>query len=84
MRYYLRLALLDKPMMLARVAQILGEHGISIASVMQKESSAGKHVSVVIVTHQALERQFQSALDKLDQLDIIGAPTVRLRIEDFA
>ena len=83
-RCYLRLALLDKPGMLARVAQVLGEHQISIASVMQKESSIGNHVPVVIVTHQAPESAFQAAFAKIDKLDIIGAPTVRLRIEDFA
>jgi len=82
-RSYLRLTLLDKPGMLARVAQVLGQHGISIASVMQKESSAGNHVPVVIVTHQAPERAFQAALATIDRLEVIGAPTVRLRIEDF-
>jgi homoserine dehydrogenase len=83
-RCYLRLALLDKPGMLARVAQVLGEHQISIASVMQKESSVGNHVPVVIVTHAAPEVAFQQALATIDRLDIIGSPTVRLRIEDFA
>ncbi len=83
-RCYLRLALLDKPGMLARIAQLLGEHQISIASVMQKEAASGHHVPVVIVTHQAPESAFQKAFAKIDQLDIIGAPTVRLRIEDFA
>ncbi len=83
-RCYLRLALLDKPGMLARVAQLLGAHQISIASVMQKESSIGNHVPVVIVTHEAPEQAFQQALAAIDQLDIVGAPTVRLRIEDFA
>jgi homoserine dehydrogenase len=82
-RCYLRLTLLDKPGMLARVAQILGAHQISIASVMQKESSVGNHVPVVIVTHAAPEDAFRQALATIDRLDIIGGPTVRLRIEDF-
>ncbi|MCX6995814.1 MAG: homoserine dehydrogenase, partial [Kiritimatiellaeota bacterium] len=84
LRCYLRLTLLDKPGMLARVARVLGEHGISIASVLQKEARAGQHVPVVIVTHGAPERAFQQALAAIDQLEIVGAPTVRLRIEDFA
>ena len=83
-RCYLRLALLDQPGMLARVAQILGAHQISIASVMQKETSVGNQVPVVIVTHRAPESAFQQALAQIDQLEIVGAPTVRLRIEDFA
>ncbi len=83
-RYYLRLSLLDRPGVLARVAQILGEHQISIASVMQKEARAGEHVPVIIVTHGATEGNFRAALARIDAMDVVGAPTVRLRIEDFA
>ena len=50
---------------------------------MQKEARAGQHVPVVIVTHSAPERAFQQALATIDRFDVIGAPTVRLRIEDF-
>ncbi len=82
-RYYLRLSLLDKPGMLARVAQILGQNGISIASVMQKEARSGEYVPVIIVTHAAKEKGFRDALKEIDTLDVVGATTVRLRIEDF-
>ena len=82
-RYYLRLSLVDRPGILARVAQILGEHQISIASVMQKEARSGEHVPVIIVTHKAVEKNFRDALAKIDAMDVVGAETVRLRIEDF-
>ncbi len=82
-RYYLRLSLLDKPGVIARVAKALGEHEISIASVLQKESQHGSHVPVIILTHGAKERQFKAALDAIDGLDVVGSPTIRLRIEDF-
>lgn len=36
-RYYLRVTVLDKPGVFARLATILGDHGISISSVLQKE-----------------------------------------------
>lgn len=83
-RYYLRLALLDRPGVLARVAQVLGEHQISIASVMQKETRSGGYVPVIVVTHAAVERDVQAALAVIDRQEIVGGPTVRLRIEDFA
>jgi homoserine dehydrogenase len=83
-RYYLNVSLLDRPGMLARVAQILGAHGISIASVLQKESRTEKQVPVIIITHSALEKNFQAALEEIDSLDVVGARTVRLRIEDCA
>lgn len=83
-RYYLRLSLLDKPGVLARVAQVLGQHNISIASMIQKEQSRNEHVPVIILTHTAAEEHFKVALAEIDRLEVVGAQTVRLRIEDFA
>jgi homoserine dehydrogenase len=82
-RCYLRLSLLDKPGVLGQIASVLGRHGISIASVLQKESQAGRHVPVVIVTHRAKEQEFKAALDDIATLGAVGAPPVRLRIEDL-
>ena len=82
-RYYLRLSLLDKPGMLGQVMTILGRHGISIASVLQKEMHAGRHVPVIIVTDQAQEKDFEAALRSLDAMDGVGGRTVRMRIEDL-
>ncbi|MBU0679101.1 MAG: homoserine dehydrogenase [Verrucomicrobia bacterium] len=83
-RYYFRLSLLDEPGMMARVADILGRHKISIASIVQKESKSGEHVPVIILTHEAVESNFQSALEEMDALKEVGAKTVRYRIEDLA
>ena len=82
-RHYLRFSLKDQPGTLARVAAVLGDHGIGIDSVMQKEARSGEHVPVIVVTHGGLEKQFQAAISEIDRLDVVGAPTVRLRIEDF-
>ncbi|MBM4142198.1 MAG: homoserine dehydrogenase [Lentisphaerae bacterium] len=81
-RYYMRLSLLDKPGVFGRIATVLGRHEISIASVLQKEVRVGEYVPVVAVTHAARERQFDAALREIDGLDIVGAPTVRIRIEE--
>ncbi len=82
-RYYLRVSLLDRPGVLGRLAGVLGQHDISIASVVQKEAHAGKHVPVVIVTHVAREAHMQVALEAIDAMAEVGARTVRLRIEDM-
>ncbi len=83
-RYYMRLSLKDAPGMFGHVAKILGDHGISIASVVQKEVRSGAYVPVVMLTHAAEEGAFRAALNKIDALDEVGAPTVRLRMEDYA
>ena len=83
-RYYMRLALLDQPGVLARVAAILGRHQISIASMIQQEQRREGHVPVIVLTHKAMERNFQAALKEVNAIEVVGAPTVTLRIEDFA
>lgn len=83
-RNYLRFNVDDEPGVLAQIAGILGENGISIASVFQHdhpdESRAG--VPVVIVTQLALESAAQIAVDKITQLPVVRDPYERLRILD--
>jgi homoserine dehydrogenase len=82
-RYYLRLALQDKPGALGQVATVLGRHHISLASVMQKEPHhAGRTVPVVILTHPALEKNLDTALRVLEEAEAVGSKSIRLRIED--
>lgn len=81
-RYYLRLSLPDRAGMLGRIATVLGERGISIASVLQKEGRTGAHVPVVIVTHRARERAVNEAIQRIDAMEMVGDRTVRLRIEE--
>ena len=81
-RHYLRLCILDRPGGLGRIANSLGSHGISIASVLQKEVSQGDYVPVVIVTHQARERELDAALAEINGMEIVGSPTVKFRIEE--
>jgi homoserine dehydrogenase len=84
-RYYLRLSLVDHPGVMAQVAKILGEHDISIASVIQKEDRMGKHVPVIFLTQKAREARLKKALREIEQSDVADeTATVMLRIEDFA
>ncbi|MCM8815725.1 MAG: homoserine dehydrogenase, partial [Candidatus Omnitrophica bacterium] len=53
-RYYLRFTAVDRPGVLAKVAKILGENKISIASVIQKQENPEHAVPIVMLTHRAL------------------------------
>ena len=81
-RYYLRLTVKDHPGVLARVAGILGESNISIASVTQHEVCEGP-VPLVILTHDAREKNLQDALTSIAALDDVMEAPVMLRIEDL-
>lgn len=82
-RNYLRMDVIDQPGVIARVAKVLGDHGISIASMVQKSEKRGERVPVIMITHQAREGNVVAALEKIDAMDVVGSPTVRFRIEDF-
>ncbi len=79
--YYLRVMALDRPGVLSQVAGVLGRHDISILSVLQKERHHVAAVPVVMMTHEARERNLRAALEEIDRLPVVAAPTVALRVE---
>jgi len=81
-RYYIRFSAIDKPGVLAKISGVLGKHDISIATVAQKERMASKVVPIVMLTHEALERDMESALKEINALKVIRKKSIRVRIED--
>jgi homoserine dehydrogenase len=82
-RCYLRFTALDRPNVLAHIAGVLGEHEISIESVMQKgRVHSGESVPVVVMTHPALEAQLRRALEAIDRLPDVTSKTRLVRIEE--
>lgn len=81
-RYYFRFSAVDRPGVLARIAGILGEYGISIESVIQKGRGKGAAVPIVMLTHEAQEAKVRQALNLIDELDVVADRTMLIRIED--
>lgn len=81
-KYYIRFMALDKPGVLANISGILAKFGISIASVTQKEKSRAQVVPVVMVIHNAREKNLRSALTAIDKLNAIKEESVAIRIEE--
>jgi homoserine dehydrogenase len=80
--YYFRFAVQDRPGVLAAIAGVLGENGISIKSVQQKGRKTDAHVPIVMLTHKAKEAHVQKALKQIAQMEVVGAAPVLIRIED--
>jgi len=84
-RYYLRMSVADRPGVLAQITKVLGDHQISISSVIQKETDrAAKTAEIVIMTHPAQEKAMQQALEKLTQLTVVKKIGNFVRVEDLA
>ena len=80
--YYFRFSALDKPGVLSKISGILGRHGISIHSVIQKGRKVKGSVPVVMLTHEACESSVLKALGQLDQLDVLTDKTHVIRVEE--
>ena len=79
--YYLRFMVLDKPGVLSQLSGVLGKHGISISSVLQRGRQDGQTVPVVMTTHLAVERNMQAALREIAAFPFVSGRTTLVRIE---
>jgi len=82
-RYYMRMSVADQAGVLAQISKILGDHGISISSVIQKETDPATQVAeIVIMTHPAKEQAVQQAIKEAERLAVVKEITNFVRVED--
>ena len=87
-RYFLRLNVEDRPHVLADITNVLGDHEISIASLVQHEapevdpSEEFSIVPLVIMTHAAPEGSARKATTEIESLGAVSGPVVRMRVKD--
>jgi homoserine dehydrogenase len=78
--FYLHMEVADRPGVLAQVAQVLGEQGASIKSVVQK--GLGERARLVMVVHPLLESRFFAAVEEIAALDFLRSPPRAIRVID--
>jgi homoserine dehydrogenase len=79
--YYLRFSAIDRPGVLSRISGVLGNHDISIKSVIQKERKKKRAVPLVMMTHRAREKDVVSALKAIGRLSVVSGRTAYIRVE---
>ena len=80
--YYLRMEAEDSPGVLAEVTRILGEAGISIEAIIQKEQAPeANYVPVIMLTHVVREGKMNEAIKHIESLASIGGSVTRIRVE---
>jgi homoserine dehydrogenase len=81
-RYYMRMNVADKAGVLAQISRVLGDHNISISSVIQKESDPSTRLAeIVIMTHRAKEKAVQQALEETKRLAVVNEISNFVRVE---
>lgn len=82
--FYLRLAVEDKPGVIAQIAGILGELNVGISSILQPESEdEGATVPLVLMIHKATNAQIGHAIERIGKLACVKRPPRMIRVEHF-
>jgi homoserine dehydrogenase len=83
MAFYLHLEVEDRPGVLAQIAEILGEHEVSVRSVVQR--GMGDEAQLIMVMHPVSEHRFEAALKKIAKLKFLRSPPRSIRVieEEF-
>ena len=82
MPFYMRFSALDRPRVLSKISGILGKNDISISAVIQKGRQVNGAVPVVMMTHEAKEKNVHRALREINRLGVILGKTVYIRVEN--
>ena len=80
--YYLRMQVSDRPGVMADVTRIIGDAGISIEAILQKEPAPdADRASIILLTHVVRESQMNASIEKIEALDSIHGRVTRIRLE---
>jgi homoserine dehydrogenase len=80
-RYYVRLDVVDRPGVLAKIAAIFAQAKIGISSVIQPEGHEGESVPLILMLHDAPNAAMRKALAKITKLPPVKSKPVMLRVE---
>jgi homoserine dehydrogenase len=81
-RYHISVAVADRPGVLAQVAAVFAEHGVSIETVRQQVAPGdGAQARLVVVTHAATDAALSATVEALAALDAVEAVASVMRVE---
>jgi homoserine dehydrogenase len=89
-RYHISLDVADRPGVLAQVAQVFAEHGVSIETVRQQQlpdredggaPTGGPRAALVVVTHTATDAALAATVEALARLSVVDAVSSVMRVE---
>jgi homoserine dehydrogenase len=82
--YYLRIHTEDKAGVLANITRILGEQGINIETIFQKqEEEADGIVPIIMLTQEIAEKHMDEAIKQIEALETVNQPVMRIRVESL-
>ncbi|MBO7725510.1 MAG: homoserine dehydrogenase [Thermoguttaceae bacterium] len=79
---YLRLKVEDHPGVLAKTTGILGQHGVSISSLLQEADDDSSGANLIILTHEAPSGSLAAAIEEINSSSFVLEKTVKMSVRD--
>jgi homoserine dehydrogenase len=82
-KFYIVLDAIDKPGVLAKIAQVFGKHNVSINSMIQKQTDIKEMAKLIFITHEAANKDLYKSIDELSGLDVVDRVANIIRVEEL-
>ncbi|MFO7928297.1 MAG: homoserine dehydrogenase [Candidatus Humimicrobiaceae bacterium] len=82
-KFYILMDVVDKPGVLAKIAQVFGDNSVSIKSMIQKQSAREGIARLIFITHEVVNKNFYKAIDEAGNLDVVINVLNSIRAEDL-
>ncbi len=83
--YYMRIEVLDQAGVMAKIAQILSMHNISMEAILQKQPKVeGGEVTIILLTHTIIEKTLNTAMNEIELLESTLGKITRIRVEHLS
>ncbi len=79
--FYVHMKVVDRTGVLASIARVFADHGVSVKSVIQKDTDDNNNAHLVFVTHKAREMSFNAAIEEIKAFDYVKGIVGCLRVE---
>lgn len=82
-QYYIRFEVIDKPGVLANIANIFGKNDISLASVVQRQKNGDETAPLVFITHEIERKNIDAALEEIKNYKSVTQIASIIVVENF-
>jgi len=82
-KFYIVLDAIDRPGVLAKIAQVFGKHSVSINSMIQKQTDIKEMAKLIFITHEAANKDLYESVDELSGLDVVDRVANIIRVEEL-
>lgn len=82
-KFYILMDVVDKPGVLARIAEVFGRNLVSINSMIQKQTDKEKSARLIFITHEVVNKNLYKSISEISKLDVVDKVLSIIRVEDL-